>query len=80
MPSAEAPHKRVFNAIIDRIEENHAVLELEGKELVTIPLAYMPDGATEGEQIRVTCERERTETESRAHEAKDLLNDILHSS
>lgn len=80
MPSTEAPQKRVFNAIIDRIEENHAVLELEGKELLTMPLAYMPDGAAEGEQIRITCEREHAETESRAHEARDLLNDILHSS
>lgn len=71
---------RTFNAIIDRIEEDHVVLELEGKELITMPLAYIPDGAEEGEQIRITCEREQAGTESRAHEAKDLLNDILHSS
>lgn len=77
---AAAPRIRVFNATIDRIEEDHAVLELEGKDFLTIPLAYMPEDSEEGERIRITCEREREETESRKREAKDLLNDILHSS
>ncbi|MBI5229722.1 MAG: DUF3006 domain-containing protein [Candidatus Magasanikbacteria bacterium] len=80
MPPTGAPHRRVFNATIDRIEENHAVLELGAGETFNIPLAYMPDDATEGEQIRVTCERQTVGTEARVHEAKDLLNDILHSS
>lgn len=80
MLSVAAPRKRVFNATIDRIEEDHVVLELERKVFLTIPLGYMPEDVEEGEHIRITCEREKEETESRKRDAKDLLNDILHSS
>ncbi|HBW74394.1 MAG: hypothetical protein UX10_C0018G0007 [Candidatus Magasanikbacteria bacterium GW2011_GWA2_45_39] len=79
MPDKKENQTRVFFATIDAIEEHKAVLELENKEIMNIPLAYMPDEAEEGERIKITCERNVVETEARETDAKKLLNDILHA-
>lgn len=69
----------IFFTTIDRIEEDRVLLELPDKEMLAIPLAYMPDEAGEGDRIKITCERAEKETFAQAREAKDILNDILHS-
>lgn len=80
MPPESAKNKQKFFVTVDRIEEQRVVLELEKGKTFNLPLACLPDDIMEGERIRITCERELAETAIAAREAKNLLNDILHSS
>lgn len=72
--------KNIVSGVIDRIEEDQAVIELEGRDVLNIPCVYMPDGIAEGDVLKITFEhvlKEKTELE---HNAKELLNDILGAS
>lgn len=79
MTGKDTASERVFFGIIDAIEDTQAVVELDNKEIMHMPLSCLPDESTEGERIKITCERDVKETETRARDAKNLLNDILHS-
>lgn len=41
-----------MQAIVDRIEGDMAVLELDGREFVDVPLADMPAGCAEGDVFK----------------------------
>lgn len=45
-------------AIVDRIEEDIAVLEI-GREHVEIPLHFLPPGVKEGEFLTLSIEKEK---------------------
>lgn len=68
------------SGIIDRIEENYAVVELSGGEFLNIPLGLMPDEVGEGDALQITIERALKETAKLATDARGLLNDILDTS
>ena len=43
---------------IDRIEEGFAVIELDVKNFITVPLKYLPSGVKEGEKLILNFDRE----------------------
>ncbi len=50
--------KKCFEVFLDRIEENIAVLQLEGGKSILIPTEYMPDDIVEGERYIICIEKE----------------------
>ncbi|MBU0648780.1 DUF3006 domain-containing protein [Patescibacteria group bacterium] len=63
--------------VIDRFENDKAVIVLDDGQEIIWPVSEMPDGATEGEAVRLvifTKEDDRTEREKMA---KIILNEIL---
>ena len=50
--------KKCFEVFLDRIEENIAVLQLEGGKSILIPVKYMPENIVEGERYIICIERE----------------------
>ncbi|MFY9213395.1 MAG: DUF3006 domain-containing protein [Tissierellaceae bacterium] len=47
--------------IIDRFEGDFAVVELEDKSFVDMPLKLIPEGAKEGDILEIEINREETE-------------------
>lgn len=60
---------------IDRIEEYHAVVELETREFVNLPIVLVPSGAKEGDVLQI--EINRSATEDRRKQVKDLMNKVF---
>lgn len=54
--------------IIDRFEGDFAVVELEDKSFVDMPLKLIPEGAKEGDILEIEINREETE---KLHERKN---------
>ncbi|MBA7634947.1 hypothetical protein ES703_42546 [subsurface metagenome] len=63
--------------VVDRIEGDLAVVELEWREVVNIPLKYLPEGTREGNVLdiifRINPEREK----ERRGEIKKLQKELL---
>lgn len=74
-----APCSHIFSAVVDRIEEKRAVLQTTEGETCELPFACMPEETSEGDVVRISVERMSEETAHRAREAKEILNDILHT-
>lgn len=70
--------------VIDRIEDGrHAVLVSRSGKTTTVPASVLPDGAREGDALRVTTTQEavqytldRAETERLKAEAKGLRDSL----
>ncbi|SDK22596.1 DUF3006 domain-containing protein [Natronincola ferrireducens] len=60
--------------IIDRFEGDYAVVELEDKSIVDMPIALVPQNATEGDVIEIKVDME--ETESRKKRIEQLMKDL----
>ena len=43
--------------IVDSIEERAAAIEVDGKDMITLPLWLIPDGAKEGDVLSVQHDR-----------------------
>lgn len=43
--------------VVDSIEENAASIEVDGKDMITLPLWLIPDGAKQGDVLAVQHER-----------------------
>lgn len=54
-----------MNGVVDRIENNYAVVELEDKKIINIKLDTLPKGIKEGDVINIekciTINKEETE-------------------
>lgn len=46
---------------IDRFEGDFAVVELEDKEMVDLPLSLLPENAKEGDILNITIDNDATE-------------------
>lgn len=62
-----------MRVIVDRIEGKYAVVELDDKSTVDLPLVLLP-GANEGDIVNITIDKELTE--QRREEIKKKLNDL----
>lgn len=60
--------------IIDRFEDNHAVVELEDKSTVDMPRVLLPKEAKEGDIIEISIDIEETKT--RRERIEKLMNDL----
>ncbi|MEQ8189104.1 MAG: DUF3006 domain-containing protein [Candidatus Eremiobacterota bacterium] len=63
-----------MKVIIDRFEENYAVVELSDKKTVDLPRELIPEGAEEGDVLDITVDYE--ETKKRKEEIADLVEDM----
>jgi hypothetical protein len=52
---------KIMRIIIDRFEGDFAVVELEDKSFVDMPLKLIPEGAKEGDILEIEINREETE-------------------
>ena len=59
---------------IDRIEGEFAIVELESNEMIYIPRKILTNEAKEGDIIRVTIDKE--ETESRKRQIQKKFDDL----
>jgi hypothetical protein len=57
-------------AVVDRIEGDLAVVETEWREMVNIPLQYLPKGTREGNVIDITF---RLNPEKENKKRKDII-------
>lgn len=65
---------------IDRIEENFAICEGENRQRLEIPRDRLPEGAKEGDVLRLTggeYQIDRAETNRRREENRRLLESLL---
>lgn len=62
--------------IIDRFENEYAVVEMEDGTLQDIPKIFVPQNAKEGSIINITVDE--TETNHRREEMKSKMNSIFH--
>jgi hypothetical protein len=74
-------HRRIamgkhFTFIIDRFEEDWAVLEYEGKTF-DVPRALLPDNAKEGDMLRISLDIDLEETLKRKEAIKKLEDELF---
>ncbi len=67
----------IVKGIIDRLEENFAVIMLTGGGRVDWPISALPDDLEEGDAITFSINEDAKETKDREALAKELLNQIL---
>lgn len=66
-----------LSAVIDRFEEKKAVLKFSDGQTLIVPIEYLPNDAGEGDAIKIKFGADVNETDKRAQQAKDMLNEIL---
>jgi len=60
--------------IIDRFEGEIAVIELENGDIIEIPKIILPDNASEGTVINISCDDEETNKKKRCSKKENELN------
>lgn len=63
---------------LDRLEEDKAVIKLDDGQQVIWPVSDLPEGLTEGDNLRLVLYTDQQETEEREKLAKTILNEILN--
>jgi len=63
--------------VIDRIEENKAVIKLDDGQQVIWPVSDLPEGLTEGDSLRLVILTAEEDGDAREKLAKQILNEIL---
>lgn len=59
---------------IDRFEDNYAVIELEDKTIINMPIRLVPEGAKEGYVISIEIDVQ--ETQQRKERIKNLMDEL----
>lgn len=87
MPEAEEPKKRdsskPIRAVIDRIEDGGmAVLLLDDDEKtkLDLPAALLPEGAGDGDHLRITIAKDRTSRAAAEGRVKKLQEQLVQQS
>jgi hypothetical protein len=63
--------------IIDRFEEDYAVIELEGRTTFDLPRSLLPEGAAEGDVLIFDVKIDREETKRRQEQSEAMLRAIM---
>jgi hypothetical protein len=63
--------------VIDRLEGDKAVIRLDDGQQVIWPMADLPEGAAEGEAVRLVLYTAKDDQAEREQMAKTILNEIL---
>ncbi len=64
-----------MKVIIDRFEEDYAVVELEGGVFVNMPKALLPNLVEEGDVLTIEIDEE--ETERRRNRVEEMMGRLL---
>jgi phosphoribosylformylglycinamidine (FGAM) synthase PurS component len=60
--------------IIDRFEDNFAIVELENKTMVNMPKKLVPENAVEGDVLEIRINHQ--ETKNRKEKIKKMCEDL----
>ncbi|MCX6778921.1 MAG: DUF3006 domain-containing protein [Candidatus Magasanikbacteria bacterium] len=71
-----AKEKKV-SCVIDRLEEDKAVLKFDDGQKLTIAIDFLPEDSVEGSVLDINFKEEGGAEEERAKQAKAILNQIL---
>jgi len=66
-----------LKAVIDRFEEEIAVLKFDDGQTLNIAIDFLPEDAGEGNVLDVSFGDDKTESGAREQHAKSILNEIL---
>ena len=70
--------KKFFEVIIDRIEEDMAVVILPGgNDRISCPADLLPETAKESDVIKITVEVDEEKTRQVKKEAQQILSDLI---
>ena len=67
-----------MQAILDRFEENFAVLHLDDGQELSVPKTALPENTREGAALFLLITENATEEAHREKLAKSILNEILN--
>ena len=67
-------------AVVDRIEGDLAVVETEWREMVNIPLQYLPKGTREGNVVDITFRLNPEKEKKRRKDIIKLQQELLRRS
>lgn len=65
--------------VIDRFEDDEAVLRTDDGQDLVVPITELPEGAAEGGVVDANFGVAQIATNDRSSRAKDILNEILGS-
>jgi len=65
------------SCVIDRLEEEKAVLKFDNGQILNVEIDFLPDGVGEGSVLDINFQDDEKEKENRELVAKSLLNEIL---
>lgn len=72
-----------INAVIDRIEDGGVavlLLDDEAKTKIDLPVALLPEGASDGDHLKITITQERASREAAAERVKKLQEQLTQTS
>jgi len=69
-----------LEGIIDRFEEEYAVVKLEDGQTIDWPLANLPEDLGEGEAVKIFIKTDTGAEEPQENRAKEILNTLLKKS
>lgn len=67
-----------MKVVIDRFEEQDALVELESREIVRMPKSLVPKGGKEGDVLDITIDEQ--ETRFRKEKAKERMKNLWERS
>jgi Protein of unknown function (DUF3006) len=73
---------RQMRAEIDRIEDNEMAVLLvgdDGKTQLDVPLALLPEGASDGDHLRITFALDKASSESASNRIKKLQDKLAQA-
>lgn len=70
--------QKTLKAVIDRLEEDIAVIVLDDDDGVkfNLPVKYLPDGARDGDHLQVTFAMDRQSRDAQKQKVADLLKSL----
>ena len=80
-PEASAVHPASIHAVIDRIEDNEMAVVLVGDDEQTqidLPVSLLPDGAGDGDHLRITITLDENSRESMQDKIRKLQEELLN--
>jgi hypothetical protein len=72
-----------INAVIDRIEDGGVavlLLDDEAKTKIDLPVALLPEGASDGDYLKITITQERASREAAEARVKKLQEQLTQAS
>jgi hypothetical protein len=76
-PQQELLNKYSLTGVLDRIEEDKAIIRLDDGQEILWPKSKLPEESKEGEVIKIKLSTNRNDTEEREKIVKKLLEEIL---
>jgi hypothetical protein len=79
MPDDRKKTSSNIHAVIDRIEDNEKAVILLGddeREQIDLPVSFLPEGASDGDHLRITITLDEDSRASAAEEVKKLQDGL----